>query len=320
MRGPVFTLPNIVSAVRISLVPVFLWLMFGPDAYAAAGWLLGGIGATDWVDGFLARRLGQVSEIGKLLDPVADRLAVAAAVVAGWITATLPWWIALLIVVREALVALGAAYLAARTGRKIPVRRMGKAATLGLYVAIPNFIIEAGTGYAFHFWVSWTFVIPGLALYYLVLVQYAGDVLGAARPAVSSDRADQEEGGVNVPEDRRYTDQHEWALAADEGIRVGITDYAQDALGDVVFVDLPEPGREVHAGEMVAEVESTKSVAEVYAPVAGTVAAANDELADRPELVNQDPYGAGWFLIIEPADPGDWDALLDAAGYRALIG
>jgi glycine cleavage system H protein len=124
---------------------------------------------------------------------------------------------------------------------------------------------------------------------------------------------------VNIPDDRRYTDQHEWAMRADGVVRVGITDYAQDALGDVVFVDLPEVGRTIAAGEMVAEVESTKSVAEIYAPVAGVVAAVNDALRDRLELVNDDPYGEGWFVAIEAEDAGALDHLLDAVAYAALI-
>ncbi len=125
---------------------------------------------------------------------------------------------------------------------------------------------------------------------------------------------------MNVPEDRRYTDQHEWALAVAGSVRIGITDYAQDALGDVVFVDLPEVGRRVAGGETLAEVESTKSVAEVYAPCAGVVAAVNPDLAARPELINSDPYGEGWFVDVTPDDPASLDALLDAAAYRALIG
>jgi glycine cleavage system H protein len=123
---------------------------------------------------------------------------------------------------------------------------------------------------------------------------------------------------VNVPEDRRYTDQHEWVKAVDGGVRVGITDYAQDALGDVVFVDLPETGREITAGETIAEVESTKSVAEIYAPLAGTISDVNPLLGDTPELINADPYEAGWFFLIAPADDEAIDQLLDADGYRAL--
>ncbi len=124
---------------------------------------------------------------------------------------------------------------------------------------------------------------------------------------------------MDVRTDRRYTKEHEWALAeGDNRVRVGITDYAQDALGDVVFVELPEVGTAVGAGEGMAEVESTKSVADVYAPVAGTVVEVNGELANRPDLVNSDPYGEGWFVVIEANDVSALDNLLDGDGYRAL--
>lgn len=123
---------------------------------------------------------------------------------------------------------------------------------------------------------------------------------------------------MNVPEDRRYTDQHEWVMPSDDGLKVGITDYAQDALGDVVFIDLPESGQEVTFGDTIAEVESTKSVAEVYAPVSGTIVAVNSPLADTPELINSDPYAAGWFVVIAPGDDSAYEALLDAAAYTAL--
>ena len=126
---------------------------------------------------------------------------------------------------------------------------------------------------------------------------------------------------MNVPDDRRYTDQHEWALPTVGAVRIGITDYAQDALGDVVFVDvLVEPGDRVENGQIIAEVESTKSVAEVYAPFEGTVAAVNGDLSDAPETINSDPYDGGWFVAIEPTDPAAPDALLDAAAYQALTG
>ena len=124
----------------------------------------------------------------------------------------------------------------------------------------------------------------------------------------------------NVPEDLRYTSDHEWVRTEDGGrIRIGITDYAQDALGDVVFVQLPEPGAKVEAGGSFSEVESTKSVSDIYAPVAGTVVEVNSELADAPQRLNEDPYGEGWICTIEPADAAAVDALLDAAGYQALI-
>lgn len=123
---------------------------------------------------------------------------------------------------------------------------------------------------------------------------------------------------MNVPDDRRYTEDHEWAKREDDGkIRIGITDYAQDALGDIVYVELPEVGATVGKGDPIAEVESTKSVSDVYAPVSGTILEANEALADSPELVNSDPYGTGWFALIEPSGD-EYDALLDPAAYRAL--
>jgi glycine cleavage system H protein len=123
-----------------------------------------------------------------------------------------------------------------------------------------------------------------------------------------------------TPEDLRYTAEHEWVSepASGGGARVGITHFAQDSLGDIVFVQLPEPGTEVTAGEALGEVESTKSVSEIYAPITGRVVARNDDLENDPGVINTDPYGAGWLIEIEPADPGAVSALLDAAGYRAL--
>ncbi len=123
----------------------------------------------------------------------------------------------------------------------------------------------------------------------------------------------------NVPEDLRYTSDHEWVRIEGGRIRIGITDYAQDALGDVVFVQLPDADATVAAGAACSEVESTKSVSDIYAPVAGTVVEVNSELADAPQRLNEDPYGEGWICVIEPSDPAALDALLDAAGYQALI-
>lgn len=123
---------------------------------------------------------------------------------------------------------------------------------------------------------------------------------------------------MNVPDELRYSSDHEWARAAGSVVRVGITDYAQDALGDIVFVDLPAVGTELGAGATLGEVESTKSVSEIYAPVSGKVVAVNSALSDAPEAMNQDPYGEGWIAEIEVADPGVLDALLDAAAYREL--
>jgi glycine cleavage system H protein len=129
-----------------------------------------------------------------------------------------------------------------------------------------------------------------------------------------------------TPDDRRYTDQHEWALVqgaegAETVVRVGITDHAQDALGDIVFVQLPEVGAEVSPGNPIGEVESTKSVSDVYSPVPGVVSAVNEALTAAPETVNSDPYGAGWLVEIRVAGSGaDPTAdLLDAAAYEAVV-
>jgi glycine cleavage system H protein len=121
---------------------------------------------------------------------------------------------------------------------------------------------------------------------------------------------------MEFPEDLKYTEQHEWARLEGGRVRVGITDYAQDALGDVVYVDAPDVGTEVKGGEPFGEVESTKSVSDVYAPVTGTVVEVNALLSDTPALVNEDPYGEGWMIVIEPSDASTLDALWDAARYR----
>ena len=124
---------------------------------------------------------------------------------------------------------------------------------------------------------------------------------------------------MKVPEDRRYTKDHEWARLDGGRVRIGITDYAQDALGDVVFVQLPEVGSVVEAGGACSEVESTKSVSDVYAPVAGTVVEVNTELSEAPQRLNEDPYGEGWICLIEPSDAAATESLLDAEAYSALI-
>ncbi|GIE86211.1 glycine cleavage system protein GcvH [Actinoplanes regularis] len=122
-----------------------------------------------------------------------------------------------------------------------------------------------------------------------------------------------------IPEDLRYTAEHEWIAGDGSGpVRVGITHFAQDALGDIVFVQLPDEGTVVQAGDSLGEVESTKSVSEIYAPISGTVVARNDTLGDEPELINAEPYAAGWLVEITPADPTALDELLDAAAYQAL--
>jgi len=124
---------------------------------------------------------------------------------------------------------------------------------------------------------------------------------------------------MNVPEDLLYTKDHEWVRVEDGKVRLGITDYAQDALGDVVFVQVPEVGAAVDEGATISEVESTKSVSDIYAPVGGTVVEANTDLGDNPERLNEDPYGDGWICVIEAVDEAQLAGLMDADSYRALV-
>ncbi len=124
------------------------------------------------------------------------------------------------------------------------------------------------------------------------------------------------------PEELKYTSEHEWVLApgeSDGSVRIGITHYAQDALGDIVYVSLPEVGETVAGGSTCGELESTKSVSDVYAPVSGEVVAVNDALTNTPELVNNDPYGGGWLFEVVPSDAGAVEGLMDAATYRASL-
>jgi glycine cleavage system H protein len=123
-----------------------------------------------------------------------------------------------------------------------------------------------------------------------------------------------------IPEDLGYSDQHEWVRSGEDVVRIGITDYAQNALGDIVFVQLPEVGSVVTAGDAIGEVESTKSVSEIFTPLSGTVVAVNDGLESAPELVNTDPYGDGWIYELEPEDPSTVAELLDADSYADIIG
>ena len=124
---------------------------------------------------------------------------------------------------------------------------------------------------------------------------------------------------MDVPEDLRYTTDHEWVKVEGTRARIGITEYAQDALGDIVFVQIPEIGTAVEKGSTVSEVESTKSVSDIYAPVTGSIVEVNADLAEAPERLNEDPYGEGWICVIEVSDPSELESTLDAAGYRALV-
>ena len=123
---------------------------------------------------------------------------------------------------------------------------------------------------------------------------------------------------MKVPGDLRYSSDHEWVRMDGDLARIGITDYAQDALGDVVFVELPEVGAAVAANASFSEIESTKSVSDIFAPVSGEIVEVNSALDDAPELVNEDPYGEGWICAIRPSDPSEMDGLMDAAGYEAF--
>jgi glycine cleavage system H protein len=123
-----------------------------------------------------------------------------------------------------------------------------------------------------------------------------------------------------VPDDLRYTEEHEWVKAEDGRVRIGVTDHAQEELTDVVYVELPTVGGTVNRGEEFAVLESVKAVSEIYAPVSGKVVAVNEALEDKPELINEDPYGEGWIALIEVDDMAEWESLLDAAAYKAHIG
>jgi glycine cleavage system H protein len=125
---------------------------------------------------------------------------------------------------------------------------------------------------------------------------------------------------ADVPDDLKYTAEHEWARISGSTVRIGITDFAQESLGDVVYVSLPEVGTMITKGEPFGEVESTKSVSELFGPVDGTVTARNDTLDGQPEVINSDPYGAGWIIEVEVADTSQFDALLDAGTYGTLSG
>ena len=124
---------------------------------------------------------------------------------------------------------------------------------------------------------------------------------------------------MEYPDDLRYTKEHEWVRVEGDLVRVGITDFAQDALGDVVYVDLPDVGTELHAGQAFAEVESTKSVSDVFSPIEGSIVERNPLVDEHSELVNEQPYGDGWLVRVQPLDLAAIDGLLDADAYRAFV-
>lgn len=122
-----------------------------------------------------------------------------------------------------------------------------------------------------------------------------------------------------IPEDLYYSEEHEWVRIEDEIATIGITDYAQDALGDIVYVDLPAVGDSIEAGAVIGELESTKSVSEIFAPIAGEIIARNDALEGSPEVVNSDPYGEGWLFKVRPGDEDPKAGLLESEAYQAII-
>lgn len=124
---------------------------------------------------------------------------------------------------------------------------------------------------------------------------------------------------LNLPDDVRYTNDHEWAKQEGDAVKVGITDYAQDQLGDIVFVELPEPGDTFDQGDEFGTLESVKAVSELFMPISGEILEANEALADAPELVNSEPYASGWMVVIKPSDSGALDALLDKAAYLEIL-
>ncbi|MCP3973222.1 MAG: CDP-alcohol phosphatidyltransferase family protein [bacterium] len=178
----VFTLPNFISLARLALIPVLWWLM-ASDRAVAAGWLLGFIAGTDWIDGYLARRLNQVSEVGKFLDPLADRIAVTTAVIGGLVFDILPAWFAWAIILREGVIGLGALVIGLRAGTKLAVRQLGKVSTALLYASVAWFFVGKGSSIDPLIWLAWALGIPGLILYYIVGVQYFGDALRVVRKA-----------------------------------------------------------------------------------------------------------------------------------------
>ena len=176
------TIPNLISGARLALIPLFLYLLFGKDDPALAGWALFVIASTDWIDGYLARRLDQVSELGKLLDPLADRIAVAVAVIFGWVANVLVAWFAALIIIREALVGMAAVVAFARGWGLIEVRRLGKLATAMVYSTVTWFYWAEGYDWAWLEALAFVMGVLGLGLYYYVLWDYAGDMRARLAP------------------------------------------------------------------------------------------------------------------------------------------
>ncbi len=187
-RSDLFTIPNAITFVRLACLPLFVWLAFSANEPIAAGWLLAGLGATDWVDGYLARRLNQVSTVGKILDPTVDRLFLVTAVVTMISKSWAPLWILVAVIVREVVVTVAVLWLAARGARRIDVSWWGKAGTFGLMFALPLFIGASNSSGATHPWYAipaWICVAGGLPLSYIAAATY----VPAARAAMAETSA-----------------------------------------------------------------------------------------------------------------------------------
>lgn len=183
----ILTIPNVVSFVRLAAVPVFWWLLLGEDNVAAATILFAVVATTDWVDGYLARRLGQVSKLGKALDPVADRLMIASAVIAGLIAGIVPQWIGILLIAREVYMAIVTVFLVVRGAGTLEVRWLGKVATLLVYTAIGWFYFAAIPFLeTILVPLAWIAGVSGLAIYWVTAFQYTGDALSAMRELESA--------------------------------------------------------------------------------------------------------------------------------------
>lgn len=195
----IFTIPNVVTVVRLAALPVFVWALFGWEDRHVAGWILVAIGGTDWVDGYLARRLGQVSNVGKILDPVADRLLFFVGVGSILIDGSLPVIVAVLVLVREVAISIATLVLAAMGARRIDVTWIGKCATFLLMGAIPGFLLGNSDAALAPLWLamSWAATVPGLVLSYYSLAMY----LPLGREALAAGRADRAASGATVDSD-----------------------------------------------------------------------------------------------------------------------
>ncbi len=187
----ILTVPNLISLARLACVPLFLWLLFDQNDRWAAGWLWGAVGATDWLDGWWARRFDVVSEFGKLIDPLTDRTVLIVGILAVGVDGSVPWWLVILTLAREGLVALGGVVLGALGGRRIDVTWWGKCATFGLYFAFPGLLLGASSHSTadLWLWLGWIFAVPSLIYSYLSAAQY----VPLARTALREGRRDREE-------------------------------------------------------------------------------------------------------------------------------